>query len=183
MHANPAIELFSDPPRVLINARSVLSLPTIAEFHALLGPPSRIDSGEIPAPVKCRNNQIHVYDHLGLRLLEDHFTRRICEIACSWDVDDPLYRFTPRTPCAGTVTFDGVALPHAGAERDVARDCTWRFDRVLGGLWAFTLGEFHVALVARGARLRSGRRSKSKRIIEFSVSWSHDNQINPQDTA
>lgn len=86
-----------------------------AGYEAVLGTPSRVvDAGRRPAPPGHRNNQVHLYDELGLYLLEHHATGDVR------GVEFALTRggcsFEPNRAFSGHLTVDGVPI-HGGAHR------------------------------------------------------------------
>ena len=63
--------------RPTIEGRLIDTAPSVTQLHALLGPPNRIATPKIPAPVGHRSNQLHVYESAGVAFYEHHYTRRI----------------------------------------------------------------------------------------------------------
>jgi hypothetical protein len=170
----PSIVVYTGRPRVDVNGFSIEAACTVHELYAVLGKPTRIDTGETPAPYGHRNNELHVYDGLGVRLNEHHYTRLVQEICCSFETQEPLFRFTPTEAFRGLLSFDGQAMPLGGPERTFLRASPYRFSEVLACHWAFAFGRFGIDLCTRGDKLPSGLRSKSRRIVEVSVSFPHD---------
>jgi hypothetical protein len=175
------VDMIPDGPRVVVAGLTITTAPTVSELHAVLGPPSRIDNGERPAPVGHRNNQIHVYDGLGLTFNEHHYTRRAQAVCCWFGTDEPRFRFTPQQSFAGRLVFNGVVMPLGGDERAFFTAAPFEFIESLGGVWSVRLAGFSIHVQARGLRLRSGSRSRVRQIIEVSVSWPHDNWGPPAD--
>jgi hypothetical protein len=170
-----SVQVLTDGPKVILGGLVIETAPTVAELHAALGPPSRIDTGELPAPVGHRNNQVHVYDALGLTLNEHHHTR-LAQAACCWfGTDEPRFRFTPRQPFAGRLVFGGVVMPLGGDEEAFFAAAPFEFIESLGGVWSVRLAGFSVHVQTRGPKLPSGRRSRLRQVIEVSLSWPHDN--------
>jgi hypothetical protein len=110
----PSVKLDSDQLAVIVNGLIVTTAPAAAELYAVLGEPTRVVSAGGAAPPGLRNNQIHVYDHLGIRLNEHHHTFRIQELACSFECQEPLFSFAPHSPFAGELWIDAVRLPAGG---------------------------------------------------------------------
>lgn len=176
MTTSPTIEVATDPPRVVIDGLTIVSAPTVEKLHVVLGRPGRIESGETPAPVGHRNNQIHIYDQLGLVFHEHHYTRRAESIWCWFEVEDRRYRFTPHESFRGHLLFDGVEMPFGGLETSFLDFSPFHFVRELGDVWNFAFDGFGIFVHSRGPFLPSGRRSKVRRITDVSISWPHDNR-------
>jgi hypothetical protein len=165
--------------RIVVEGLIVETAPTVTELYAVLGPPTRVDSGESPAPVGHRNNQIHIYEDCGLTINEHHYTRRVQGLCCWFETDDPAFRFTPRHAFTGKLMFELVEMPRGGRDEEFVAVSPFRFVPGLGGVWTYKFDGFAVYLDARGAKLKSGRRSKVRRIVMVSVSWPHDNWSMP----
>jgi hypothetical protein len=168
------VEIDSSVPRVVVNGMEITYAPLMRAIYDVLGEPSRV---HVPAPVVPpghRNNQIHVYDTLGIRVNEHHFTFRAQELGLTFDCNDPLFAFTPREPFRGSLVVDGTAMPLGGPEAEFGRACPLSLQHNLAGLWHWKAGGFYVGLHARGSKLRSGRRSRQRQVIDVSISWPHD---------
>jgi hypothetical protein len=151
----------------------------IEEMHAVLGSPSRIDSGITPAPHGHRNNQIHVYDSFGFVVHEHHFTRRAEDIWCWFDVQEPQFAFVPYQPFVGRLLFDGVEMPLGGRDVEFVRSSPFKFAQELGHVWRYEFAGFVIMLNSQGRKLDSGRRSSVCQITDLSISWPHDNRLAP----
>lgn len=162
-----------------INGLLIETAPSVDELYAVLGQPSRVDTGERPAPVGHRNNHIHVYDESGLTLNEHHYTRRVQCLSCWFETDDPPYRFTPRQPFTGRLLLEDVEMPLGGKPGEFFAKSPIKFISEFGGIWTYKFDGFDVHVGTRGAKLRSGRRSKVLRITHVNVSWPHDNWGKP----
>ena len=68
------IDVSRDRRSVLVNELAIASAPPINALIEVLGKASRVDGGVTPAPWGHRNNQIHVFDDLGVYVNEHHFT-------------------------------------------------------------------------------------------------------------
>jgi hypothetical protein len=179
MKTNPTIEVLTKTPSVVIGEMAIVSAPTVDEMYAALGRPSRIDSGATPAPVGHRNNQIHVYDCLGLVFHEHHYTRRAQGIWCWSELTEPGFAFTPHEPFRGRIHFDGIVMPLGGRDIEFVHLSPFKFALTFGGVWRFAFAGFSVILHSRGPKLRSGRRSKVRQITDVSISWPHDDWGEP----
>lgn len=161
-------------PTISVNSFRIKTAPTVPEMHAVLGLPSRVESGETPAPIGYRNNHQHVYDALGLSLNEHHYTYLVQDITCWFHTHDPEFRFTPISEFAGQLIIDGVEMPLGINIREflVASPCV--FDGGFGGSWHFKFDGFSVFVSSRGQLLKSKRRSKVRKVTSVSLSWPHD---------
>jgi hypothetical protein len=163
------VEVVSEGPKVVVGGLVIETAPLAHALHAVLGPPSRIDAGERPTPVGHRNNQIHVFDRLGLTLNEHHHTRRVQGLCCWFGTDEPRFPFTPGQPFTDRLVFGGVVMPPGGYERKFFAISPFEFVESLGGVWSLRLGGFSVHIQSRGSKLPSGRRSRVRQVIEVSL--------------
>ena len=154
-----------------------------SQFHAVFGIPDRIiDASPTPAPVGHRNNQFHYYDAQGVTLNEHHYTHQIQAINFVFDTalsDHPTeYAFH------GEMNVGGLQIVIGTLERDLS-DADLSFAAQLPGTWFTTIPSsfegqiITVAVSTQGAKLKSGRRSKTKVITSVSLCLPHD----PWDTA
>ena len=60
---------------VILNGVSISEALPPEALYKILGIPDRVDVPATPAPFGHRNNQIHVYDSLGIYFHEHHFTQ------------------------------------------------------------------------------------------------------------
>jgi hypothetical protein len=95
------VEVVTSVPKVVVGGFVIETAPTVTELHAVLGSPSRIDSGAQPVPVGHRNNQIHVYSYqFGGFAIHVHTSgrklpsgrrsraRQVIEVSISWPHDN-----------------------------------------------------------------------------------------------
>ncbi|MDZ4821100.1 MAG: hypothetical protein SGJ20_19215 [Planctomycetota bacterium] len=165
---------FEQPPCVCVDDFRITTAPTVAAMHQRFGTPSRIDTGETPAPAGHRNNQIHVYDELGITLNEHHHTRLLQLVTCWFATDDPHYRFTPHSNFTGQLQFENVTMPLGGDIRQFLGLSPFQLNCVLTGSWSYVNNEFAIFVNSRGRRLPSGRRSKVQSILSIDLFWPHD---------
>jgi hypothetical protein len=175
------ITITTVPPQVLINGLCIQSAPTVSDMYAVLGQPSRIDSGEKPAPAGHRNNQIHVFDELGLTLIEHHYTRLVQGLSCWFDTEERLFRFTPKCRFQGQLVFERVTMPLGGDVRAFLVSSPFAFSDHFAGTCRHEFDGFSIIVDSRGRRLPSGRRSKLRHVTYISLSWRHDNWHRPAD--
>ena len=168
------IEVCRKPAVVIVNGLRIESAPPVAELWAVIGMPTRTDTGPKPAPPGFRNNQQHVFDSLGVHVNEHHHTRRAQAIGIALSVDERRYGFTPTSPFAGELRLDGVRMPLRATESKFLQAAPWTFKHFLAGEWKCNFDGFAVGLSAVGARLASGGRSKRRVVVEVDIEWPHD---------
>jgi hypothetical protein len=169
------ITVTRQPAQVCIDGFCIQSAPTVAEMHAVLGQPSRIDAGEKPAPAGHRNNRVHIFDDLGVTFNEHHYTQLAQGITCWFDVEEPPFQFTPKCTFQGQLVFERVTMPLGGDVRAFLAASPYAFTDHFAGTWRYEFEGFSVIVASRGTRLPSGRRSKVRRVTDISLSWPHDN--------
>lgn len=77
-------------------------------FVNAIGPPDRTIAAGPPAPYGHRNNQIHFYDSLGIFLNEHHATRRVREVALTFEPE--VSPFPATNACKLEVDFEGTPI-------------------------------------------------------------------------
>ena len=168
------IEVRRNPPVVIVNGLYIETAPPVAELLAVMGTPTRIDTGPTPAPPGFRNNQQHVFDALGAHVNEHHHTRRAQAIGIALSVDERRYGFTPAAPFTGELLLDGVRMPLRATESEFLEAAPWKFEPFLAGEWHYDFDGFSVGFSAVGPRLVSGSRSKRRVVVEVDIEWPHD---------
>ena len=171
----PSCEICIRPPRVELNGQPLGTAEPVAAFHALLGPPDRIVPAGSPAPVGHRNNHIHFYDRLGITLSEHHYTYQIQGMTAvlSLEATHPT-----RELFTGRLHLGGVELSPGALERDLGSS-SLTFTSWLSGRWfahvsAESGRRVSIAVRTQGPRLKSGRRSKKRVILDISLGFDHD---------
>jgi len=154
---------------LLLNGRLFKSPVRPSEYPEVLEISARIVEPSTPAPYGHRNNQIHMFDELGLYLIEHHATRLVDAVVfVLWLEESP---FKPAREYAGQLTIGGVQFfpemtPRAYSGGTIA------FAGPVLGLWTAERNGVWIGLEARGVRQRSGRRSKRLRFVNVSVCFS-----------
>jgi hypothetical protein len=143
-------------------------------LHGVLGIPDRVVDPAPPAPVGHRNNQVHVYDDLGLYFHEHHWTRLAMDLVFVFWPEEESYAFTPRRAFSGHLKLHDYLVPVAASESQFIRACPIPFEEYLSGHWRAGSERFAVGMVSKGDKLRSGRRGARRRIVSIDVSWPHD---------
>lgn len=85
------IEVNRNSPAVIVNGLRIRTAPPVEELLAVIGTPTRIDTGPKPAPLGFRNNQQHVFDSLGVHVNEHHHTTRAQAIGAALSVEERRY--------------------------------------------------------------------------------------------
>jgi hypothetical protein len=143
-------------------------------LHVVLGIPDRVVDPAPPPPVGHRNNPIHVYDDLGLYFHEHHWTRLAMDLVFVFWPEEEGYAFTPRRAFSGKLKLHDYLVPAGASESQFIRKAPIPFEEYLSGHWRAESGRFSVGMAAKGAKLRSGSRSRRRRVVSIDVSWPHD---------
>ena len=161
-----------------INGLAIHKAGTVSDFHALLGQPTRIVPAGTSAPVGHRNNHIHFYDHLGLRLNEHHFTYQIQEVTGIFDIENAIHPTTHPFPARFGV--GGLQIETGTQERSLEQS-SLSFFSYLKGSWSAEIQSgpvnghrISVCVSTQGRKLPSGKRSKVREILSVSVCLEHD---------
>jgi hypothetical protein len=162
----------------VLNGMPITEAIAPAAIHQLLGEPSRIHSAGPPAPHGHRNNQIHVYDTLGLYFNEHHHTRSLTGISFVFWPEAEGFPFTPAVAFSGKLQLGDYELPSGVFEKQVLTECGLPFREMLSGIWDLP-GMIPMGLDTKGAKLKSGRRSSAKRLVSVSIGWPHDPRAQP----
>lgn len=161
-----------------LNGLSITGAISPTAIHQLLGEPSRIHSAGPPAPYGHRNNQIHVYDKLGLYFNEHHHTRLLTGATFVFWPKEQDFPFIPEHAFAGKLILGEYEIPGAASEKEIIAECGLPFSDPLGGVWSLP-GTIPIILDTKGAKLTSGRRSSARRLASVSIGWPHDPRAQP----
>ncbi len=168
---------------VTIGQTPIHAAGPVGTFHSLLGEPTRIIPAGPPAPFGHRNNHIHFYDHLGLRLNEHHYTHQIQAVTAVLNTVDSIH--PTRLPFSGTLQVGGVNIGEGEVETKLAESAIPFVSR-LPGIWAADVTSapteghrIHISVDTKGRMLPSGRRSRKREILSVELSLHHD----PWDTS
>ena len=156
---------------VVLNGYPISEAIPPHRLHEVLGPPDRIVDPAPPAPFGHRNNQIHVYDSLGLYFNEHHSTRLTEDLVFVLWAEEEGYEFSPCRSFSGCLRLGGYRIPIEAGESEVIRDCPIPFQKVLSGSWRAKGERFEVGMDTMGAKMKSGRRSSRRRVVSIDVSW------------
>jgi hypothetical protein len=152
--------------RFTLNGVEFREAAPVGRFHEVLGLPSRIIDPAPPAPVGHRNNQIHMYDALGVYLNEHHYTYTIGEVTfVLWPEESP---FEPACPCGPGVEIGGITIYPGISERELLCSSI-RFTQQLAGTWSAAADDLWIGFDAKGRKGRTGRRGKKRYVATLSV--------------
>ncbi len=137
-----------------------------SEYAAILDSPVRIVEPLQPAPYGHRNNQIHLFDELGLYLIEHHSTRLVDSIVFVLWLDEAAFK--PAREFDGELTIGGVHHFSGMTEKDL-RIGSIPFEGPILGSWIAKEKRIWIGIRGVGIRLPSRARSKRLRIADVSV--------------
>jgi hypothetical protein len=172
------IQVSRDPPFVLISGLRIVTAPPVADLLKAIGMPTRVDTGSNPAPPGFRNNQIHIFDSLGVYINEHHHTRRAEGITLAL-LNEPQNRFSPTNSFSGELTFNSATIPLRATETQFLKASPWQFEHFIAGSWSCRFDGFYIGFDAIGSKLPSGRRSKRRMVASVNISWPHDPRGDP----
>lgn len=99
---------------MLIGGHSIPEAVQPSWLHGVLGFPDRIVDPAPPPPVGHRNNQIHVYDDLGLYFHEHHWTRLAQDLVFAFWPEEERHAFTPCRAFSGHLKLHDYLVPAGG---------------------------------------------------------------------
>jgi hypothetical protein len=139
----------------------------LERYVAAIGRPTNSISAEQPAPHGYRNNEIHLYDQLGLYLNEDHATRTIGEV--TFVLDESRSTFPIEKPLQGELDVGGVLFHSGMTEQEYPRKATIKFECVLPGKWKAEKRGIAIYLSASKEKSSSARRTHGRTFNEVSI--------------
>jgi hypothetical protein len=154
---------------LLLNGRLFRSAVQPAEYAVALGVPGRVEETLTPAPYGHRNNQIHLFDEVGLYLIEHHASRLINAIVFVLLLEESPFK--PAREFAGRLTVGGVDVLPGMLVREFSGSAI-AFQGPVLGLWSAEKNGVWIGLRAAGIRQRNGRRGKRLRFENVSVCFS-----------
>lgn len=157
--------------RFELNGRALEHSQPVQTMYQLLGPSGRIVAAGPAAPIGHRNNQIHLYDRVGLYLNEHHFTYQIEAITFVLWREEAT--FTIDNDFDGELKVGGIPVSPGITESLMLKSAIPFISRIRG-TWQFESGGVWVGFETKGQRLPSRRRSKSRRLVSLSVCLQHD---------
>ena len=154
---------------LLLNGQLFHSPVPPSEYAAVLETPARVVEPLPPAPYGHRNNQIHLFDELGLYLIEHHATRLVDGVVFVLWLEESAFK--PACEYAGELTIGGVRFFPGMIKSDFSGG-TIVFGGPILGLWNAKRDGVWIGLNAKRMRQPSGRRGKRLRFVDVSVCFS-----------
>jgi hypothetical protein len=154
---------------LLLNGRLFESPVQPSDYAAVLGTPARVVEPSPPAPYGHRNNQIHLFDELGLYLIEHHARRLVDAVVFVLWLEESAFK--PVCEFSGELTIGGVRFFPGMTPKDYSGG-TIAFEGPLLGLWNAKRDRIWIGLNAKGIRQRTGRHGKRFRFVDVSVCFS-----------
>ena len=153
-----------DDDGLWINGMLIDKKQPLEHYRPALGGPSRtIDAGP-PAPVGHRNNQVHVFDSLGIYLTEHHGSRLIESV--NFVFDSSHSPFPIENPYDGEVEVKGQRLRANLEESPID---TTRFARDLPGEYSVKHNNCWVGIFSKEGRGTGEKRGEPLYIFRVSV--------------
>lgn len=157
---------------LLLNGRLFQSAVRPTDYAEVLESPARIIEPTPPAPYGHRNNQIHLFDRLGLYLIEHHATGLIGGVVFVLWLEESAFK--PNCEFSGELTIGGVRFFAGMTPRDYSGGAI-AFEGPVLGSWNAHRDRIWIGLNAKGMRQPSGRRGKRLRFVDVSVCFSSRN--------
>jgi hypothetical protein len=150
---------------ILLNGRLFKVPVPPSEYADVLESPVRIVEPSPPAPYGHRNNQIHLFDDLGLYLIEHHATRLVDAVVfVLWQEESA---FKPTKAFSGELAIGDVRF-FPGMEEKQLSGGTIAFDGPVLGMWIARGEKVSITIRGKGKRQPSGHRSKRLRFVDVS---------------
>jgi hypothetical protein len=155
---------------LLLNGRLFQSPALPSEYSAALESAARVVEPAPSAPFGHRNNHIHLFDGLGLYLIEHHATRLVDSVVFVLWLEESAFK--PAREYSGELTIGGVRFFPGMTPRDYSSSAIAFEGPALGLFWKAHLDGIWIGLSARGMRQPSGRRGKRLRFADVSICFS-----------
>jgi hypothetical protein len=153
---------------LLLNGRLFQSPVQPSEYAAVLASPVRVVEPSPPAPYGHRNNQIHLFDELGLYLIEHHATRLVDAVVFVLWVEESAFK--PACELSGELTIGHVRFCPGMTPNDYSGG-TIAFEGPVLGLWNAKRDGIWIGMCAKAMRQPNGRRGKRLRVVDVSISF------------
>ena len=158
---NMTIIATASPNSFVLSGLSIPHALPAPAFHGLLGEPSRIIAAGRPAPAGHRNNQIHIYDDLGVYITEHHYTFLFTSVI--FMLDPSHSPFPSLNPFSGSL-FIGESTITQPFHEDSIQKSGLNFHCQLRGSWTLEGESTHWI----------GFTSEDKTVHSVSVCFPHD---------
>lgn len=136
------------------------------EYSQTLGVAPRIVDPSPPAPYSHRNNQIHIFDEIGIYLIEHHATRLIDAVTFVLWLEEAVFK--PAREFQGQLTIGGVRFFPGMMENDYVGG-TIAFEGPVLKTWKASRGGIWIGITGQGIRGRSGSRGRRLRLVDVEV--------------
>jgi hypothetical protein len=147
-----------------INGRIFDRKLTLEHYLEALGSPSRTVEAGPPAPFGHRNNQVHVFDSLGIYLTEHHATQLVESVNFIYEPTESPFMI--EKAFEGKMDLDGQSIHFDMPEESLEVP---RLNRDLPGEFSLVLGKCWIGVSAKGRRNASGKRGRPRIIVRVSV--------------
>lgn len=117
---------------------------SLSEYAHVLGTPSRTVEPPTAAPYGHRNNQIHMFDDVGIYVIEHHASRLVGSIAFIYEPSE--CPFPPETGFTGRLVVGGATLHPLMSVQECVEQAGMDFKPFLGGSWSTRRGGVYVSL-------------------------------------
>lgn len=155
---------------LVLNGRLFQAPVEPSEYIRILRNPVRVVEPSPAAPYGHRNNQIHLFDELGLYLIGHHATCLVGAVVfVLWSEEAT---FKPGRAFSGELTIGGVRFFPGMTESDFSGG-TVVFAGPILGLWNARKDGVWIGLNGRPIHQPSGRRGKRLRFVDVSVCFLH----------
>ncbi len=129
-------------------------------FENLLGRPNRVFKGQQLAPTGYRNNHRHIYDALGITLLDHWADQNIHDLTIHLAPTD-TFGACPNTMFTGTLILLGHRINASSAWSIVKNNLIPPFRKFLGVNYSAKVGVYHISLEFVTLRVRDKNGTKN----------------------
>jgi hypothetical protein len=137
---------------------------SLVRYQGVLGTPNRTIAAGAPAPYGHRNNQVHLFDSMGIYLTEHHASRLIESVSFIFDADD--------SPFPIERAFDGDLRVYGQQiyvdMKETELDSTL-FSRDLPGEYWIEHKNYWIGVSAKRRRDVKGKRQNPRHVVRVSV--------------
>jgi hypothetical protein len=144
---------------VLFNSKTVLNY-----YETVLGASSRTVEAGQPAPAGHRNNQVHIFDDIGIYVTEHHASGLIESVNFVFNPSE--IPFPIGHGFSGDLTLFGFPVQAHTTENDVLAE---PFRKDLPGEYSVAGEHCRVLVSLIGRRTSSGKRSKPRYVVRVSA--------------
>ena len=154
---------------LLLNGRLFRTPVLPTEYAAVLASPVRVVEPSPPAPYGHRNNKIHMFDEVGVYLIEHHATRLVNAVVFVLWLNESTFK--PACEYSGELEIGEVRFFPGMTPKDYSRG-TIVFEGPVLGLWKAHRDGIWIGLNAKKLRHPNGSRGKRLRFVDVSICFS-----------